>query len=68
MSSIIVFSIVEIARLICTFLEDDEKVTLVSLATCNKAVSETILDVLWAKLDSFQPLMPFVPGQLREAS
>jgi len=66
MSATVVFSIVEILRIICTFLEDDKK-TSTSFATCNKAASNTILEVLWAKLDSFEPLMPFVPGQLREA-
>lgn len=45
MSATLFFSIVEIVRTICTFLEDDKK-TLVNLASCNKAASETVLDVL----------------------
>ena len=67
MSATMVFSIAEIARMICAFLEDDKK-SLFSLVFCNRAASETALDVLWAKLDSIEPLIPFIPGGLLEAS
>lgn len=67
MSATVVFSIAEIFRNICTFLEDDRK-TLLSLVLCNSVVSDIALDVLWAKLDSMKPLMPFIPGDLLYAS
>ncbi|KIM64336.1 hypothetical protein SCLCIDRAFT_1213442 [Scleroderma citrinum Foug A] len=67
MSATVVFSIVEIALMIYAFLEDDKK-SLFSLACCNRAASETALDVLWEKLDSIEPLLPFIPGGLLEAS
>lgn len=67
MSAAVVFSIAEIDRMICVFLEDDKK-SLFSLVCCNRAASETALDVLWAKLDSIEPLIPFIPSGVLEAS
>ena len=67
MSATMAFSIAEIVRMICAFLEDDKK-SLLSLVCCNRAASETILDVLWVKLDSIEPLIPFIPGGLLKAS
>jgi len=66
MSATVVFSIAEIVRMICAFLEDDKQ-SLFSLVCCNRAASETALDVLWAKLDSIEPFIPFIPGRLLEA-
>jgi len=61
-----VFAIVEIGQMICGFLEDD-KMALLSLACCNQVISETALDVLWAKMDSIMPIVPFVPERIRDA-
>lgn len=61
-----VFTIMEIVHMICGFLEDD-KMALLSFACCNQVISETALDVLWAKMDSIMPIVPFVPEMIRDA-
>ena len=61
-----VLAITEIVYTICGFLDDD-KAALLSLACCNKVLSEAVLDVLWSKMDSIMPFVPFIPEGIRDA-
>ncbi|KIJ66869.1 hypothetical protein HYDPIDRAFT_108806 [Hydnomerulius pinastri MD-312] len=67
MSANYFFSITEIAREICLTLEDDKE-SLFHLALCDKAISETALDVLWMNMNSLRPFMPFIPKGLSEVN